>query len=124
MGVLNMRWYLVAVAIFMLAPASWAASMIAGTTATIATGGAAVVAVTGPVNGCYIVNPATAGDQGIATAENAFVDPVTTSTTTGNGTNTTIEPGRSWSCPVAVPAGKSISVNAATSGHKVSVVVW
>lgn len=94
----------------------------AGTASTIATGGTAVTMVTGPVNGCYIVNPASAADQGISVAENAYVNPVTTATTTGNGTNATLVPGQTFVC---IPGQTTnVSVNAATSSHALTVVKW
>jgi len=94
----------------------------AGAASAIVTGGTAVTLVTGPVNGCYIVNPLTATDQNIATAEVAYINPVTTATTTGRGTTTTLQPGQSWSCV----AGQftNVSANAATSGHAFVVVQW
>ena len=87
----------------------------AGITNTITTGGAAVNAVPSPVIGCYIVNPA-------AATESLFVDPTTTATTSVNGTNIALAAGQSWYC---VPYSlKPVSVNALTSGHTFSVVIW
>jgi hypothetical protein len=89
---------------------------------TVTTGGTAVIAMAGPDNGFYIVNPLTLGDQGIAAAEPLFVDPVGTATTAGFGTNTAIAPGNSYS---GIPgATGNISVNAATSGHRFTCVRW
>jgi hypothetical protein len=83
-----------------------------------------VIAVTGPVRGCYIQNPPTATDQGIAGAENGYVDPTKAATTTGNGSNGALSPGQPWSCPANLQAGSNVWINAATSGHKFTVVVW
>jgi hypothetical protein len=92
------------------------------TTTTVVTGGTAVVALTGPVNGFYIVNPTTAADQGIATAEALFVDPVNTATVAGNNTNSSIAAGNSYS---GVPlSSATVSVNAVTAGHKFTCVRW
>ena len=94
----------------------------AGTTATIVTGGSAVTLLTGPVNGCYVTNPLLAADQGIVTAEPAYVDPVNTAGTAGNGTTSALQPGQSWAC---VPQSYiPVTANAATSGHKLTVVIW
>lgn len=101
-----------------------AATFLAGTNSTVATGGTAVAAVTGPVTGCYIFNGSTATEQNIATAEAVFVDPVITATTTAGGSNVAIQPGQTWTCPGSVGPGRVVSINAATSGHRVTVVVW
>jgi len=94
----------------------------AGASSTITTGGTPVTIINGPVNGCYVVNPASAADQGIETAENAIVNGVTTASSSGNGTNSTLVPGQSWQC---VPGqSTSVSAVAATSGHRLVVVKW
>ena len=108
----------------LLAGSAWAVSMVAGPVGVVTTGGTAVNAVVGPVNGCYIANPSTAADQGISVAETLYVDPVNAATTSGSTTNFGITLGQPWNCPGAIPAGKSVSVSAATSGHKFTVVVW
>lgn len=99
-----------------------AVTPVAGTAHAIVTGGTAVTMVTGPVKGCYVTNPTSATDQGIVTAENAYVNPVTTATTTGNGTNATLAPGQSFYCPAGMTT--NVSVNAATSSHALTVVTW
>jgi len=100
------------------------ASPGAGSASTVVTGGTAIVAVGGPVRGCYITNPASATDQGIGAAESLYVDPAKAATLTGNGSNTALVPGQSWSCPASMASGSNVSVNATTSGHKLTVVVW
>lgn len=92
------------------------------TASTIAAGGAANILVTGPVKGCYIVNPVTAADENIAAAETVYLNPVTTATANGRGTNSAIVPGQSFSC---VP-GQTTNVSgiAATTGHALNVVAW
>lgn len=99
-----------------------AVTPVAGTTATVVTGGTAVTMVTGPVNGCYITNPLSATDQGIAVAEVGYINIVGTATTTGNTSNVTIQAGQTFSCPAGMTT--NASVNAATSGHVFTVVVW
>jgi hypothetical protein len=74
------------------------------------------------VRGCYITNPTSLTDQAIAGAENLYVNPVTTATTTGNGTTLTLVPGQSFFC---IPGQTtSVSAVAATTGHAFTVVVW
>jgi hypothetical protein len=91
-------------------------------TTTVVTGGTAVVALTGAANGFYIVNPTTAADQGITTAESLFVDPVNTATVIGNSTNSNIAAGNSYS---GIPSSSAtVSVNAVTAGHKFTCVRW
>lgn len=98
-----------------------------GTNSAIVTGGTAVVLVTGPINGCQIVNPLNAAAQKIATAENAYVDPVGTPGATdgaANGTTVLLAPGQPWNCPFALPAGAVVKANAASSSHAFTVIVW
>ena len=94
----------------------------AGTTTSIVTGGVAVTLITGPVYGCFVGNPKSAADQGIATAEVAQLNNVTTASTPGNGTNITLQPGDTWTCPPGQTT--NVSGNAATSGHAFTVVRW
>lgn len=94
----------------------------AGTSSTVVTGGTQVTAVTGPVNGCYVQNPLSSTNQGIATAEDLFLNPVTVATTTGNGTTADIAPGQSFNCPPGMTT--NLSAVAVTSGHKFTLVIW
>lgn len=99
----------------------------AGTATIITTGGTAVIAITGPVKGGYVTNPEIAADQGISTAEPLYVDPVNPPGSTagsGSGTAQTLDPGQNWVLPCAIPAGVTVRVNAATTGHKFTVVIW
>ena len=98
----------------------------AGTASTITTGGTAVTIVTGPIKGGYIVNPINLAAQGIAAAENAYCDPVASPGSTdanGNGTTAILTPGAPFYIP-ALATGILVKCNAATSGHKLTVVVW
>lgn len=93
----------------------------AGAATAIGTGGTAVTAVTGPVNGCTIANGLTATDEGV-TIEPIYVNPVTTATVQGNTTTYAIQPGQSFNC---IPGQTTnVSINAATTGHKFTVVAW
>lgn len=93
-----------------------------GTNSTIIVGGVANVIVTGPVNGCYVYNPATAADQGIGAVETVYLNPVTTATAVGNGRNSAILPDRGYSCPPGMTT--NLSGIAATTGHALNVVIW
>src|SRR6185312_4208000 len=75
----------------------------------VATGGTAVVAITGPISGGYIANPPNAASQGTGA--------------TGNGTTSVLGNGASFTLP-ALAAGVTVKVNAATSGHKFTGTVW
>jgi hypothetical protein len=104
------------------APAPAATTPAAGAASATVTGGVAVTLITGPVNGCYVVNPLSAADQNIATAEVAQVNPVTTAAATGRGTNVTLQPGQSFSCPSGMTT--NLSAMAATTAHAFVVVKW
>lgn len=105
--------------VFNLAPEALIAS-------SIATGGTAVVIVTGPCNGGFVTNPYNAAAQGIAAAENLYVDMVAAPGATdsaGNGTTVILQAGQNFTWPGPAP-GVNIYVNAATTGHKFSGEVW
>lgn len=93
-----------------------------GTASAIVTGGAATTLITGPIHGCYITNGLTATDQNIAAAEVAYVNPVTTATAAGRGTNSALQPGQSWNCPPGMTT--NVSAIAATTAHALTVVAW
>jgi hypothetical protein len=91
--------------------------------ASVVTAGGTPVNAIGPMpNGGFITNPASASDQGLGAAENLYIDPVGAAGLNGNGTTFVLAPGQTWT----VIPGQSTptSVNAASSGHKFSVVVW
>jgi hypothetical protein len=98
----------------------------AGTNSIVTTGQTAVVAVTGPCTSGFILNPYNAAAQGIAVAETLYVDPVASpgyTDASANGTCSPLVAGQAYSFgPMA--AGQEIRVNAATSGHKFTVVVY
>jgi hypothetical protein len=97
-----------------------------GTVAVITTGGTAVTVVSGPINGGYVTNPANLARQGIAAAEPLYVDPTTAPGSTdaaANGTCSALDPGQTYTIP-GLASGQSLHANAATSGHKFTVVVW
>lgn len=91
---------------------------------SLTTGGTAqqAIASNSTRKGCTIQNPGTSTDQGITTAENAYVNFGGTAGTT-NGSFELL-PGSSISCsPNGITTtGQSVSVIAATTGHK--LIVW
>lgn len=99
----------------------------AGLASVVAVGGTAVVAAGPVLNGGFIQNPASAADQGLVTAEDLIINPVGAAAnpnTSGvaNGTNFRVPPGGTW---LLLPGQTTnTSVNAASSGHKFSVVVY
>lgn len=94
-----------------------------GTNSSISTGGTAVVAVPANPNGGIITNPLASTDQNVSAAEVLYVDCVGTCPTLGAyGTIFALQPGQSWT----IIAGQATAtyVNAASSGHRFSVIYW
>jgi hypothetical protein len=105
---------------------SSAVTPAAASASAIVAGGTAIVVATGPINGGYVTNPSNAASQGIGAAENAYLDMVGTPGSTdsaANGTTVILQPGQTFALP-ALAAGVNVRVNAATSGHKLTAVVW
>lgn len=93
---------------------------------TIALGGTAVVAVTGPIYGGFLTNPFSAAAQGLPTAENLYIDMVGapgSTDATANGTTVLLQPGQNFTFPW-LAVGVLVRINAASSGHRVSGEVW
>lgn len=95
---------------------------IPGAAHAIVTGGVPVNAVLAGPNGGYILNPVSAADQGLGTAETLYVDPVGPATLQGNGTTVALAPGQAYE----IIAGTTLptSCNAATGGHAFVVVSY
>ena len=96
---------------------------IAALNSQVVTGNTAVNVFGPGPNGGFLQNPVLAADQGLGAAEDLIVNPVTNAVPPGvaggvNGTNFRISPGGGWN----VIAGQTTptSMNAASSGHKVS----
>ena len=89
---------------------------VAGTNSTVPSGGTAVPAAPGGVNGGFITNPATA-------TEPLYVDPTGANATLGaGGTTFALQPGQTWNL---IPGQTTpTTVNAATNGHSFSCVVY
>lgn len=88
----------------------------------VATGGAAVVALSGPYNGFIITNPLTAADQGVA-VENLYVNLFDTAAAQGYGNNFVVAPGQPFVGPTLTNS-TGVSVVAATTGHRFSCARW
>ncbi len=86
-------------------------------------GGQAFFVMYGPVAGGLIVNPMSASDQGIGGQETLYVDPTgAPAALMETATTVAIQPGQSY---VVTPnQTTNVSVNAATSGHKFSAIVF
>lgn len=96
---------------------------VAGANSVIAVGGTAIVAALPNPNGGYIVNPLTTANQGVSPVEVLIVDPTGNSPgSNANGTAIALQPGQSW--PLIPGQTTATMVNAATTGHKFTVVVW
>jgi hypothetical protein len=99
----------------------------AGAANTVTQGGQAVVAIVGPVNGGFIYNPPDATAQNIMTAENINVDmttPPLAGDASGYGTTSVIATGQTFTVPSPLAPGVQVWINAATSGHRFTCVVW
>lgn len=97
-----------------------------GTASTITTGGTAVTVITGPILGGFVCNGSNAAIQGISTAESIYLDMVGTPGSTdaaANGTTSPIATGQCFTL-TALATGVTVKVNAATSGHKLTVNKW
>ncbi len=95
---------------------------VPGTASVVVTGGVPVTAVPAGPNGGKITNPFSPEDQGISVAEVLYVSPVSPPGLEGNGAVFTIYPGYSWDI---IPGQTTPTyVNAATSGHKFSVIYY
>ena len=108
------------------APGEDGVTPVAGPVAVITTGGTAVTIATGPINGGYVINPYTVAGQNIAAVENLYINGVATpgsSDATANGTTSSLYPGSRFDFPASA-TGVVWKANAATSGHKFTVVLW
>lgn len=95
---------------------------IAGSASVVTTGGNAVVAVPSGPNGGFITNPYAPADQGLGASEVLYVSPVAAPGLVANGTSFALYPGQSW--PLIPGQTTPTFVNAASAGHKFSVVYW
>lgn len=93
-----------------------------GNANTVITGGTPVAAIHALVSGGIIWNPLNASDQGISTAEPLYLSEAGSPGLVANQTTFELLPGQFY---FATPnSNNSILVNAATSGHKFTSVLW
>jgi hypothetical protein len=91
-------------------------------TQTSTTPGQATAAIAANMIGGYIVNPLSAADQGLATAEPLYVNQVVASTTVANGTTIALQPGQSYT--IIPNTITQVSVASASASHKFTAVCW
>lgn len=89
---------------------------------SIGIGGSPVAVIPAGMTGGLIVNPAAAYDQGIAFAEDLYVDVVNPAIVGDNATCVALVPGQSYWLPT--PITNPVTVNAATAGHSFSVICF
>lgn len=99
---------------------------VGGTNSVVTSGGSAVQAAPGQINGGYITNPASEVDQNVNPPEDLLIDQVSNSSTLasllGYGTTIRLPPGGS----ISLIPGTTLPTfaNATTSGHRFTVVVY
>jgi hypothetical protein len=99
-----------------------AVTVTPGTNAVVLTPGVSVEAIPPEPNGGFITNPLSPSDQGLAVAEVLYVNPIGTAAVVANGSTFALQPGQTWS--VISGQASSTFVNAASGGHRFSVVYW
>ena len=94
-----------------------------GLTNIVQIGGTPVTVANAGTGGGLVTNPLSATDQGISNAEPLYVDPVgSCAATSAGGTILALQPGDTYTL---VPGSTLPTiVNAATGGHKFTVVLW
>lgn len=87
-----------------------------GLISTIPNGGTAVGVLPANINGGFITNPLSAGDQGLSQAEPLYINPIGNATLTARGSTFALQPGQTW---YAIPGQSTpTTANAASSGHR------
>jgi hypothetical protein len=92
------------------------------TTSTPTTPGQAVNAISANQAGGFIVNPLSAADQGLATAEPLFVDQVGPAPITAFKTTIALQPGQSYT--IIPNTTTPVSVASASASHRFTAVMW
>jgi hypothetical protein len=93
-----------------------------GAATKVTVGGQSVIAVFGNILGGFLANPSTSGDQGIAAIEPLYVSLIGDATLGESDTTFTLYPGQGFTLPAGLTS--NVSVNAATSGHRFSAIVY
>lgn len=96
-------------------------SLYPGAASQVRTGGTSIAAAFGPLLGGFVMNPLTAADQGVP-AEPLYLDLTGPAATRETATTIELGPGQMFSFPADF--GATVWVNAVTSGHKFSAVVY
>jgi hypothetical protein len=91
-----------------------------GLNSQVVTAGKSVVASEYLATGGYIINPATAADQGLTTLNILYVDPTGPAAATETATTIAVPPGSTYKLPPNPNLG--VWVNSNASGHKFTVV--
>lgn len=93
-----------------------------GAQSSIRVGGTPETVMFGPVQGGIITNPSTPAEQGLSDVEVLFVDVVGPADTKETATTLVLQPGQSY----FVTPGQStnVSVNAVSTGHRFTAVVY
>lgn len=99
-----------------------AQSVQVGASSVVTVGGVPAIAAYPLAAGGFIANPLSAADQGLSLAEPLYVSFAGPATLSATLTTTEVFPGQS----IAIPANSTLpaSVNAVSSGHKFSVVIY
>ena len=96
--------------------------VVGAATQTGGSPGVAVTAISPNMSGGFIVNPLSAADQGLATAEPLYVNQVTVAATAANGTTIALQPGQSYT--VIPGTTTSVTCASASANHKFTAVQW
>jgi hypothetical protein len=91
-------------------------------TQTSSTAGTPVNAIDVNQAGGFIVNPVTASDQGLSTAEVLYVNQVGPATLQANVTTIALQPGQSYS--VIPNTTTAVSVASVSASHQFTAVMW
>ena len=85
-------------------------------------GGEPIIAIYGPVLGGMVANPLNAADQDLEIAEALYLDLVNAAALGETATTVAVQPGQTYPLPANFTG--NVSVNAASSGHQFSAVLW
>lgn len=96
-------------------------SLFPGAASQVTKGGTSVAAAFGPLLGGFVMNPLRAADQGVP-AEPLYLDLTGPAATRETATTIELFPGSTFAFPANF--GGTVWINAATSGHKFSAVVY
>ncbi len=90
--------------------------------ARVPIGGQSTIVARGPFRGGFLMNPQSSADQGLAVAENLFINLYGLAELGSIGETRILAPGETMSLPEGFQG--TVNVNAASSGHKFSGVIF